>query len=32
MSTSPFLNAAARVDSSGSERMTSRFTEGALRQ
>ena len=32
MSTSPALSAAARVVSSGIERITRRFTDGALRQ
>ena len=32
MSTSPARSAAVRVASSGIERMTRRFTEGALRQ
>ena len=32
MSTSPLLSAAARVVSSGIERMTRRFTDGAFRQ
>ena len=32
MSTSPVLSAAARVASSGIERITKRFTDGVLRQ